>query len=72
MGMVGHAAKMHVPLADKQVQADVFLAIIKLIRDLPVTVIYEHKLTDIQELNVRIDTRAKEALMDSIPRMHLK
>ena len=35
-GVVGHAAKPHVPFADKQVQ--VFLAIKKLIQNLPVTV----------------------------------
>ena len=77
-GVVGHVAKPNVPLAHKQIQADVFLAINKMIRDLPVTVNYEHvfghlddilewdELTDIQQLNVRMDTRAKEALMNSI------
>ena len=77
-GVVIYCNKPRESCPDKQVQADVFMVIKKLLRELPFNVSYHHvmghldkilrwdQLSEIQKLNVLCDSMAKKALIHAI------
>jgi len=77
-GIVNHANDCDSPLKEKQSQADVIALVKQYSRDLPFRVQYKHvfghlddvlrwdQLSDVQQLNVEMDTLAKKALLAAL------